>query len=115
MMRVLRASGLIGVLLPAVYGLRAARRASFDVFVSGVQVRVENERLRLQLQELQHRVLGKSPRGRDGDGTQLVLDLLHKDLAAAKAQNHILQAEISSMADHCKRIQAGLSLPKAVF
>lgn len=83
--------------------------------MSGVQVRVENERLRLQLQEMQHRVLGKSPRGRDSDGTQLVLDLLHKDLAAAKAQNHILQAEISSMADHCKRIQAGLSLPKAVF
>merc|ERR1719409_659037 len=69
-------------------------------------VRVENERLRLQLQEMQHRVLGKSSRGRDSDGTQLVLDLLHKDLAAAKAQNHILQAEISSMADHCKRIQA---------
>merc|ERR1719409_1174556 len=69
-------------------------------------VRVENERLRLQLQEVQHRVLGKSPRGRDSDGTQLVLDLLHKDLAAAKAQNRILQAEISSMADHCKRIQA---------
>ena len=115
MMRVWPASELIGVLSTAVQGLGASRRAPIDVFVFGVQVRVENERLRLQLQEVQHRVLGKSPRGRDSDGTQLVLDLLHKDLAAAKAQNRILQAEISSMADHCKRIQAGLSLPASDF
>ena len=69
------------------------------------QVRVENERLRMQLHEVQMHVMGKSPRGlgRD-DGSQLVLDLMHKDLAAAKAQNYNLQAEVASLAEHSRRM-----------
>jgi hypothetical protein len=81
------------------------------------QVRVENERLRGHLQEVQQFVLGKSPRGRDGrdDGSQLVLDLMHKDLAAAKAQKYVLQAEVASLAEHCKRLTADAEKRKDVL
>jgi hypothetical protein len=48
-------------------------------------------------------VMGKSPRGREG-GSQLVVDLLQKDLAAAKAQNHSLQAEVASLSEHSRRL-----------
>jgi len=69
------------------------------------QVRVENERLRMQLHEVQMHVMGKSPRGLGlDDGSQLVLDLMHKDLAAAKAQNYNLQAEVASLAEHSRRM-----------
>ena len=67
------------------------------------QARIENEHLNRKLQQLQMHVMGKSPRGRES-GSQLVVDLLHKDLAAAKAQNYVLQAEVASLTEHSRRL-----------
>ena len=78
-------------------------------------MRLENERLRMHLQEIQMHVVGKSPRGRERDGSQLVLDLLQKDLATAKAHNYNLMAEVESLAEHSRRVARDSEAQKLVL
>ena len=69
----------------------------------------------MHLQEIQMHVVGKSPRGRERDGSQLVLDLLQKDLATAKAHNYNLMAEVESLAEHSRRVARGSEAQKLVL
>ena len=49
---------------------------------------------------------GKSPRGLRGDSSsELVLDFMQKDLAAAKAQQYNLQADVAALSENNRRTQ----------